>query len=60
MHGYEDTAMKGGVLAHRKYVRTREVSPNSTNTYKGRVGVKNPEIFAYVLYGWPLMLLKIK
>ena len=21
--------------------------------YKGRVGVKKPEIFAYVLYGWP-------
>ena len=24
--------------------------------YKGRVGVKKPEIFAYVLYGWPLSL----
>ena len=23
--------------------------------YKGRVGVKKPEIFAYVLYGWSLM-----
>ena len=45
-----------GGLADRKYVRTKGVSPNSTNMYKGRVGVKKPEIFAYVLYGWPLRL----
>ena len=31
------------------------VSPDSTNKNKGRVGVKKPEIFVYVLYGWPLM-----
>ena len=32
----------------------RGVTPDSTNTDKGREGVKNPEKFADVLYGWPL------
>ena len=45
---------RGGVLADRKYVSTEGVSPNSTNMYKGRVGVKNPRFFAYVLYGCSL------
>ena len=29
-------------------------APDSTNMNKGREGVKNPENFADVLYGWPL------
>ena len=29
------------------------VAPDSTNMNKGREGVKNPENFADVLYGWP-------
>ena len=32
----------------------RGVAPDSTNMNKGREGVKNPEHFADVLYGWPL------
>ena len=55
MHGSEDTAMKGGFWHIGSMYALRGVSPNSTNTYKGRVGVKKPEIFAYILYGWPLM-----
>ena len=31
------------------------VSPDSTYTNKGREGVKNPENFADVLDGWPLI-----
>ena len=31
-------------------------APDSTNMNKGREGVKNPENFADVLYGWPLMI----
>ena len=30
----------------------RGVTPDSTNTDKGREGVKNPEKFADVLYVW--------
>ena len=32
------------VLADREYVRIEGVSLTNTNTYKGRVGVKNPKI----------------
>ena len=32
------------------------VAPDSTNMNKGREGVKNPENFADVLYGWPLIM----
>ena len=31
---------------------------DSTNMNKGREGVKNPENFADVLYGWPLRVAK--
>ena len=50
------SSLEGGVKIGQD-VRTqlRGVSPVSTNKNKGRVGVKKPEIFAYVLYGWPLM-----
>ena len=33
----------------------RGVTSDSTNMDKGREGVKNPEKFADVLYGWPLI-----
>ena len=37
----------GGVLAHRKYVRTKGVSPIQTRT-RGGWGSKKPEIFAWM------------
>ena len=51
----------GGGVKIGQDVRTqlRGVSPDSTNKNKGRVGVKKPEIFAYVLYGWPLMAMPL-
>ena len=43
-------------------VRTQErgVSPESTNANRRGEGVENPEIFAYVLNGWPLLRLFIE
>ena len=46
----------GGVRPHFWTSTKRGVAPDSTNMNKGREGVKNPENFADVLYGWPLIM----
>ena len=48
--------MRGGFWQIGSTYAFRGVSPNSTNTYRRGEGVKNPEIFAYVLNGSPLTL----
>ena len=43
----------GGSRPYGTYVREAEGSLQIVQTNKGRVGVKNPEIFAYVINGSP-------
>ena len=52
---WQDPMLEGGVQTDRKYVRILGVSLQIVQTRTGgRVGVKKPEIFAYVLNGSPL------
>ena len=44
----------GGFIPYFWTSTKRGGAPDSTNMNKGREGVKSPENFADILYGWPL------